>query len=515
MTAPRSWLGIDPARCRINSDTPQVWTTRVKDRPRCRIRDLPASGQRVELWCRKRRLLCGERLCPRRSFTQHTIQLPARARVTTRLRAKVAEAIAISNRALTEVGREYGVGWHTAHQALVAAAAKWLPEPDPTPVLGIDETRARRVRWILEEAGWKRCDPWLTSVVDARPDAPGRLLGLAPGRSGQCVKDWLGEQTPQFRHAVEVVVIDPCAPYASGVPAALPQARIAVDHWHLVRLANQMVTDVRQPVTRQHHGPAQTQGRRRLGAPAPAVDRRGPAQRQAADSPEPGVRPGRPDRRPAAYGSLPADVPRVLAVVATLAEMERVLVSVRFSSCQMVPGLVQPFWAALQAGEFLTDAAAVAETHRWRGLRWLREAGGVRPRCGRDLPGRYLWFAEREEIALGRAAGESVWSIAVRLGCSPSTVSRELRRNADRKGGYRAMAAHALAYGGASRPKPAKLATNLALRRRVEHDLEKRYSPEQIAGRLRQQYPEDPPDVGVDRDDLPVAVRAVPRRAAP
>ncbi len=74
-------------------------------------------------------------------------------------------------------------------------------------------------------------------------------------------------------------------------------------------------------------------------------------------------------------------------MVATLAEMERVLVSVRFSS-QMVPGLVQPFWAALQAGEFLTDAAAVAETHRWRGLQWLREAGGVRPRRGRDLQGR-------------------------------------------------------------------------------------------------------------------------------
>lgn len=92
--------------------------------------------------------------------------------------------------------------------------------------------------------------------------------------------------------------------------------------------------------------------------------------------------------------------------------------SVRFSS-QMVPELVQPFWAALQAGELLTDAAAVAGTHRWRGLRWLREAGGVRPRRGRDLKGRCLSFAEREEIALGRAVGESVRSVAARLGGSP------------------------------------------------------------------------------------------------
>ncbi len=55
--------------------------------------------------------------------------------------------------------------------------------------------------------------------------------------------------------------------------------------------------------------------------------------------------------------------------------------AVRFSN-QLVAELYQPFWAALQAGGFLTDAAAVAGTHRWRGLKWLREAGGVRPRRG-------------------------------------------------------------------------------------------------------------------------------------
>jgi len=91
---------------------------------------------------------------------------------------------------------------------------------------------------------------------------------------------------------------------------------------------------------------------------------------------------------------------------------------VRFSN-QLVAEAVQPFWAALQAGEFLTDAAALAGTHRWRGLRWVREAGGVRPRRGRDLKGRCLSFAEREEIGLGRAAGESMRVIAGRLGRSP------------------------------------------------------------------------------------------------
>jgi IS30 family transposase len=83
--------------------------------------------------------------------------------------------------------------------------------------------------------------------------------------------------------------------------------------------------------------------------------------------------------------------------------------------------------------------------------------------------------------------------IARRLGRSPATVSRELRRNADRRdGGYRATAAHALAFERAGRPKPAKLACNLALRAKVEEYLAQRYSPEQIAGGLRVEFPDQP-----------------------
>jgi transposase len=74
---------------------------------------------------------------------------------------------------------------------------------------------------------------------------------LAPGRTGACVREWLAEQTPAFRGAVEIVVIDPSAPYAAGIRTALPQGRIAVDKWHLVALANTMVTEVRQRVTRE------------------------------------------------------------------------------------------------------------------------------------------------------------------------------------------------------------------------------------------------------------------------
>jgi IS30 family transposase len=164
----------------------------------------------------------------------------------------------------------------------------------------------------------------------------------------------------------------------------------------------------------------------------------------------------------------------------------------RFSD-RMVTEMVQTFWAALQRGEFITEAAAEAGTYRKKGTRWVAAAGGVRPRRGRNLKGRCLSFAEREEIALARAGGESMRSIAGRLGRSPSTVSRELSRNAGRTGeSYRATTAHALAYERASRPKAAKLAVNLELRKIVERDLACRYSPEQIAGRLRVKFPDSP-----------------------
>src|SRR5215213_11143313 len=79
-----------------------VLSSRVKDRPLVRLRDLPASGQRVELWCRRRRLACREAACPRLSFTQVSAQVPARARVTARLRQRLAAAIAGSNRAVAD-----------------------------------------------------------------------------------------------------------------------------------------------------------------------------------------------------------------------------------------------------------------------------------------------------------------------------------------------------------------------------------------------------------------------------
>jgi len=67
------------------------------------------------------------------------------------------------------------------------------------------------------------------------------------------VQGWLALQSREFRDGIEVVAVDPSAPFA-GLRQALPQAELVVDHWHLDRLANLMVTGVRQRVTQQTHG---------------------------------------------------------------------------------------------------------------------------------------------------------------------------------------------------------------------------------------------------------------------
>ncbi len=98
---------------------------------------------------------------------------------------------------------------------------------------------------------------------------------------------------------------------------------------------------------------------------------------------------------------------------------------------------------------------------------------------------------EREEISRGVAAGRSLRQIARGLGRAPSTVSREIRRNGGSQG-YRASQADRRAWDQALRPKDCRLARHAPLRWRVAQKLAQQWSPEQIAGWLKRQFPTDP-----------------------
>ena len=120
---------------------------------------------------------------------------------------------------------------------------------------------------------------------------------------------------------------------------------------------------------------------------------------------------------------------------------------------------------------------------------YLSASGGIEPRA-RKRTERHLTQAEREDISRGLAAGKSMRRIAATIGRSPSTVSREIRRN----GGiakYRALYAERRAMQSAKRPQDCKLATNGRLRRVVAGKLRADWSPEQVSGWLRRKYGED------------------------
>jgi IS30 family transposase len=155
------------------------------------------------------------------------------------------------------------------------------------------------------------------------------------------------------------------------------------------------------------------------------------------------------------------------------------------------------FWDAIRSGLVVEDAAVVVGVSVTQGRSWFGQRGGVMPSVGAGQRTRCLSFAEREEIALLRASGCGVREIARRLGRDPGTISRELRRvthrgSDPRRRRYRASTAQADADEQAKRPKQARLATNLRLRREVQTRLQENHSPEQIAGRLRMDFPNEP-----------------------
>ena len=188
------------------------------------------------------------------------------------------------------------------------------------------------------------------------------------------------------------------------------------------------------------------------------------------------------------------------------------------------------FWGLIALGLSSEDAAMGVGVSQPVGSRWFRTSGGMAPshlsRSTEPPSGRYLSFAEREEIALLRVGGHGVREIARRLGRASSTISRELRRNAATRGGeldYRATTAQWHAERASRRPKRAKLAANAALRSYVQEHLAglvvapggaavpgpavpwkgrrhglrqsrrwgRAWSPQQIAARLRLDHPGD------------------------
>lgn len=140
-----------------------------------------------------------------------------------------------------------------------------------------------------------------------------------------------------------------------------------------------------------------------------------------------------------------------------------------------------------------------------------RSLGGVYRPVGSEYSDRYLGRDERYELARLLDQGMSIREIARRLGRAPSTVSREVKRNEDdRTGYYVPEKANFLAWDRQKRPQESKLSQNNKLRLKVQEGLERRWSPEQIAGRLRVEFPDDP-SMWVSHETIYKSIYVYPR----
>jgi IS30 family transposase len=146
-------------------------------------------------------------------------------------------------------------------------------------------------------------------------------------------------------------------------------------------------------------------------------------------------------------------------------------------------------WERWQKGESLQQIAQLFDRNHSSIQGILAATGGIRP-APRRRSRWALTLAEREEISRAVVTGHSIRSIAVQLGRAPCTISREIKRNGG-QACYRASQADQSAWDRGGRPKTGKLAANRTLARIVAGKLQRRWSPEQVAGWLKRTYPDD------------------------
>ncbi len=146
-------------------------------------------------------------------------------------------------------------------------------------------------------------------------------------------------------------------------------------------------------------------------------------------------------------------------------------------------------WERWRLGESLYSIAKLFDRNHSSVQQVLAVTGGISP-VPRSRSRLSLTLAEREAISRALVAGESVRSIAMFLARSPSTISREIKRNGGAES-YRASQADQSAWDRAQRPKPCKLKVNRPLAHIVAGKLQLQWSPEQIAGWLKEIYPND------------------------
>ena len=219
-------------------------------RRRVVVRDLPMADRPVVLVWAKRLWRCGEAACSARTWSEESGEIAPRAVLTERARAEICRLVGPGEHSVAQAARNFGVSWHAA---MAAVRDHGRPRVDhlarlgAPSALGLDETS-------FLAATAEHPTLLVTGIIDIDE---GRLVDVLAARSAVAVTDWRGSKPAPWLAGIRHVVIDPYQPYATAVAAGLPDARLVVDHFHVIRLANAALDEVRrrtQQATTGHRG---------------------------------------------------------------------------------------------------------------------------------------------------------------------------------------------------------------------------------------------------------------------
>jgi transposase len=223
---------------------------KIKERPRVQVRDVAVAGRAMRLVWRKRRWCCPDPGCERGSWRERCEQIAPRAVLTERARADILTLVGEHGGTVAAAARIYGVGWGTAWRAVEQLGGRLVDDVDrigDVRALGVDETS-----WLT--ATREHPTLYVSGLVDLDR---GLLLDVVENRTARAVTAWLAARPPRWRRRVKIAALDPYAGYKTALTSklhGLPEARLVVDHWHAIRLANQMVDEVRRRVQRHTTG---------------------------------------------------------------------------------------------------------------------------------------------------------------------------------------------------------------------------------------------------------------------
>ena len=214
------------------------------------VRDLAISGRPTVLVWAKRRWRCCEPDCEIGTWCERSALIAPRASLTERARVRLAEMVNVGGDSIAAAAGEFGVGWHTANQAVAAHTDPHVDDPtrfDGVTAIGVDEKR-------FTNATAEHRTTFTTQVIDLDRH---RVLDVISGRSRAVLGDWFTERGVEWCAQIRLATLDPAAGYRAALDEHLPNAVRVVDHFHAIKLANQAIDDVRrrtQQATLGHRG---------------------------------------------------------------------------------------------------------------------------------------------------------------------------------------------------------------------------------------------------------------------